>query len=178
MPNLEALEPRVAAARIRVVVESPRGSTVKLTYEPGIDAFAVTRELPLGLAFPHDFGFVPGTRAEDGDPLDAMVLSEWASCPGAVRTVRIIGAVQLSEAGKGSGKPRIENGRLIVVPEDEPRYAALRESRDLSVRSRNELVRFFLSIVSYAKKDVRFERWIGARAATQVFARCERARAK
>jgi inorganic pyrophosphatase len=59
-----------------VVVESPRGSAMKLKYDPVIDAITLSRPLPVGLVYPHDWGFVPGTKASDGDPVDALIVSD------------------------------------------------------------------------------------------------------
>ena len=66
---------------LRVVVESPRGSSLKLEYLPGVELFQVSRSLPLGMVYPFDWGFVPGTRGDDGDPIDATAI-HWASVPG------------------------------------------------------------------------------------------------
>ena len=57
-----------------VVIESPRGSTVKFKYDPEHRVMSLSRPLTAGLAYPYDWGFVPSTRASDGDPLDAFVM--------------------------------------------------------------------------------------------------------
>jgi inorganic pyrophosphatase len=59
---------------LRVVVERPRGSCLKLSYEASIKASSVSRALPLGVTYPFGWGFIPGTLADDGDPVDALVL--------------------------------------------------------------------------------------------------------
>ncbi len=71
--HLHKLPARDDEGDVRVVVEAPRGSGLKLKYEPSLGAFEHGRMLPLGLTYPYDWGFVPGTKAEDGDPLDALV---------------------------------------------------------------------------------------------------------
>jgi len=67
---------------INVMVESPRGSAIKFKYDQNDRAMTVSRPLPLGLVFPFDWGFIPGTRAADGDPLDAFILWDGSSYPG------------------------------------------------------------------------------------------------
>jgi inorganic pyrophosphatase len=72
--RLSSVEPFGDDGELRVVVEVPRGSTVKLIYEPKLKSFVVSRCLPLGLAYPFDWGFIPGTEGGDGDPVDAIAL--------------------------------------------------------------------------------------------------------
>src|SRR6185436_12348193 len=71
--NLGSLPTFAGNDSCHVVVESPRGSAVKFKYDPERSAFMLSRPLPAGLTYPHDWGFVPSTHASDGDPLDAMI---------------------------------------------------------------------------------------------------------
>ena len=61
---------------LNVIVETPKGSRVKFAYEPDSGFFILSKALPEGMVFPFNFGFVPNTLAEDGDPLDVLVLNE------------------------------------------------------------------------------------------------------
>jgi inorganic pyrophosphatase len=72
------------AGDVHVVVETIRGSRAKFKYDPDTKAFLFSRSLRLGLAYPYDWGFIPSTMAEDGDPLDGLVLNEFATFPGAL----------------------------------------------------------------------------------------------
>ena len=175
MAKYDALPSRCAGGAIRVVVESPRGSRVKIGYDPELAVFAVDRELVLGLAYPYDWGFVPSTLAEDGDPLDAMVLGDSHTYPGVVLAGRAIGVARVTEP---RGKRRISNDRVLFAPADEERYAELDDVRNLSKRGRQELERFFLSATLFDKRDVRVEGWDGPKAALKLVARCETAWAR
>src|SRR3989442_846821 len=60
---------------LRVVVETPKGSRNKFAFDPNHHLFQLKKVLPTGMAFPYDFGFVPSTEADDGDPIDDLVLT-------------------------------------------------------------------------------------------------------
>src|SRR4029453_15828071 len=76
---------------VRVVIETPKGSRNKYAFDVKDKFFALKKVLPAGMAFPYDFGFVPSTRAEDGDPVDVLVLMDEPAFPGCVLTCRPIG---------------------------------------------------------------------------------------
>ena len=113
MTDFLRLPLRRSRSVFNVVVETPRGSPVKLDYDPKHRVFAYGHPLMLGLQYPYDWGFFPRTRAEDGDPLDALLLHESATYPGVVVGCRLIGVVRLTE--KKAQKPRIRNDRVICV---------------------------------------------------------------
>jgi hypothetical protein len=79
---------------IKVIVETPRGSRNKYKYERRLKRFRLKSVLPSGTEFPYDFGFVPKTRAADGDPLDVLVLMDEGTFPGCVVEVRLIGVFE------------------------------------------------------------------------------------
>jgi inorganic pyrophosphatase len=143
---------------IQVVVESPAGATNKIKYEPRLGAFTLSRPLPLGMSYPHDWGFVPGTRAADGDPLDALVLSEGTTYPGLVITARPIGLLRLEQNRKGGGRER--NDRLIAVAASASRREVSAVAQ-LPERVREELEQFFVDVVFFEAKDPKLLGWGG-----------------
>ncbi|MGC4000156.1 MAG: inorganic diphosphatase [Anaeromyxobacter sp.] len=159
MTNLARLPARDEQGAIRVVIESPRGATVKLKYDTGLGVMTVSRPLPLGLSYPYDWGFVPGTRAPDGDPVDALVYWDVPSYPGVVVPCRAIGVVRLEQDSKTNG--RVRNDRILAVPVKHPRGDGLESPDDLPARVRDEIAQFFLSAIFFVPKNPALLGWGG-----------------
>src|SRR5882762_4480106 len=79
---------------LRVVIETPKGSRNKFAFDADQHVFELKKVLPAGMAFPYDFGFVPSTEAEDGDPIDVLVLMDEPAFPGCVLKCRTIGVIE------------------------------------------------------------------------------------
>ena len=150
-----------------VMVESPRGATVKFKYDPAERVMTLSRPLPLGLVFPFDWGFVRATRAEDGDPLDAFILWDSSSYPGIVIPCRAIGIVNLEQTSTKSGR-RERNDRVAVVPLESPRQDALVSALDLPLRVRGEIEAFFVHSGVFEGKDAKVLSWQGPQAALRA----------
>lgn len=159
-PDLTRLPLRGKKDSFHVVIESPRGSTVKLKYEPELGIFTVGRPLTQGLRYPFDWGFIPSTKGPDGDPLDALVYWDLATWPGVVIPCRPLGVLLVDEKKK-RGKGRERNDRLLMVPVAALRAEHLRSHEDLSRRERDELQHFFLTVVAFTDKDARILGWKG-----------------
>jgi inorganic pyrophosphatase len=142
---------------------------VKLKYEPGLGAFVVSRPLVLGLRYPFDWGFVPSTRAPDGDPVDVMVLWEVPTFPGVVIPCRALGVLEVEQDDKKGGRER--NDRLFAMPVAAPRMKELRSVFDLSERDREELGQFFLSVTHFAQKNAKLLGWGDPEAAEALLQR-------
>src|SRR5690242_5325715 len=98
----------------RAIIETPKGSRNKFNYDPESNLFLLAALLPEGMVFPFDFGFIPSTRGEDGDPLDIMVLVDAPVHVGCLMDVRIIGIIdaEQTEAGKTEKNSRILGGAI------------------------------------------------------------------
>lgn len=112
----------------RVVIETPKGRRSKFDYDPQLKAFRLKSLLPEGMSFPLDFGFVPSTLCDDGDPLDIMVLVDEPTCVGAVLDVRLIGVIEAEEEEKGKTE---RNDRVLAVPTVSRLYAAIKSPDQL-----------------------------------------------
>jgi inorganic pyrophosphatase len=96
---------------INVVIETPKGSRVKYAYNLKKGMFELKKALPEGMVFPFNFGLIPGTKAEDGDPLDILIMNEEPLVPGCLVRSRLIGIItaeQTDENGKKMRNDRID----------------------------------------------------------------------
>jgi inorganic pyrophosphatase len=155
--RLESLPARTEGG-IHVVVETPRGAAFKLKLDPKLGVLTLKRPLPLGFTWPYDFGFVPSTKAPDGDPVDALVWWDAATPPGVVVACRPLGVLQLDQQDRGR---RVRNDRIIAVPLSFARGELFRTVEDLPDRVRDELAHFSTSSVYFEEKDVRVVGWAG-----------------
>src|SRR5947199_7502118 len=76
------------------VVETPKGSRNKYAFSPEFGAFELKRVLPRGMIFPYDFGFVPATTADDGDPLDVLLMLDGTAPQGCLIRCRAVGVIE------------------------------------------------------------------------------------
>ena len=154
--------------RLRVVVETPRGSTIKYAHEPDLGAFVVSKFLSVGLCFPADFGFFPSTVAEDGDPLDALIFHETATFPGLVMPVRAIGVLRVLQREPGK---KIRNDRIIAVPAAAG-GTRLTDARDLDKGLRQRFEWFFSATDELEEKTLKFLGWKGPQTALKLIKEC------
>ena len=139
---------------VNVVVETPRGSQAKFKYDPETGAMMLSRPLPAGVVYPYDWGYIPSTRAADGDPIDVMVLWDGTSFPGVVLPSRLIGVLRVEQTGAEPGL-RERNDRLFALPIKAPRSAHVQTIFDLPERVRLEIEQFFQTVVAFEGKDLR-----------------------
>lgn len=136
---------------IDIIVETPKGSAQKFTYDPGTKFFKLTKILPAGMVFPYDFGFIPNTKGEDGDPLDVLVISEFQSFPGCMMTCRIIGCIKAKQTERDDPS-KVRNDRFIGIPVQSLLFEKIKEVNDLPEKYIDELKEFFISYNRLAGK--------------------------
>ena len=121
---------------VDIIVEVPQGSRNKYEWDPAINAIRLDRMLFTSTRYPHDYGFIPGTLAEDGDPLDAMVILDEPTFPGCEIAVRPIGVFWMTDE-KGP------DAKILAVAANDPRYSALQDLDDVPQHVTAEIGHFF-----------------------------------
>jgi inorganic pyrophosphatase len=128
-PSIGSLPARDKGSLLSVI-EATRGTRNKMKFEPRWNAFVLDGVLPPGLSYPYDFGFVPSTLAEDGDPLDVLVLCDEPVVPGSIVPCRLIGVLEAEQQDARSRSTR--NDRLIAVAKESHRYERCKSLDDLA----------------------------------------------
>ncbi len=121
---------------VNVLIEIPRGSRNKYEWDEELGAIKLDRFLFSSVVYPTDYGFLPDTMAEDGDPLDAMVCVSEATFPGCVIPVKVIALFRM----------RDEEGiddKVVCVPHSDPNWNTVESLNDLPRALRDEISHFF-----------------------------------
>lgn len=163
--RLEKIEP-FKGELINVIIETPRGSRHKYTYDEEQEVFKLKKTLPLGSSFPFDFGFIPNTKAEDGDPLDVLVVMDEPAYPGSLVTCRLIGVLEAKQQERNGKTTR--NDRIVAVAERSVLYGEIKNLRDLSKSMEDQISAFFIHYNEQAGKVFTLLRWADATAALQL----------
>jgi inorganic pyrophosphatase len=119
-----------------VLVEIPTGSRNKYEYDAELGGIVLDRRLFTSMAYPADYGYVEGTLAEDGDPLDALVLVAEPTFPGCRIRVRPVGVFHMTDE-KGPDE------KVICVPAGDPSFARVHDIHDVGGELRDEIEHFF-----------------------------------
>jgi inorganic pyrophosphatase len=137
---------------LRVVIETPKGSRNKFAFDVEERIFELKKVLPAGMAFPYDFGFVPSTKADDGDPVDVLVLMDEPAFAGCVLSCRPIGVIQ---GEQGNKKKKVRNDRIVAVEEDAHSWADIKTIDDLGKEFCRELEEFFVNYHKLSGEEYR-----------------------
>ena len=126
----------------RAIIETPKGCRNKFDYDPDSNLFKLGGLLPEGMMFPFDFGFIPSTLGDDGDPLDIMVLMDAPAHVGCLMEVRIIGIITAEQIQDGK---RESNNRLLGVAVHSYDHENLQSIHDVSKTLLSQVEEFFIS---------------------------------
>lgn len=127
---------------INAIVETPKGSRNKYTYDEKTDLIVLKKALPAGMVFPFDFGFIPSTIAEDGDPMDILVLTDAPTFPGCLVESKVLGIIKVEQEEDGE---KVRNDRVIAVQLQSRLYSSANNIDDLPDGLVKEIVNFFAS---------------------------------
>ena len=127
---------------LNVVIDTPKGSRNKFSWDAKLQLFELTGILPAGAVFPYDFGFIPNTRGGDGDPLDVLVLMDEPAFTGCLVRSRLLGVIEAEQTEKGKTE---RNDRLIAVASKSRTKSDLRSLADLNSKLLEEIEHFFIS---------------------------------
>ena len=144
MADLSSLSNQLDAKKstCRAIIETPKGCRNKFDYDPESNLFVLGGLLPEGMMFPFDFGFIPSTLGEDGDPLDILVLMDAPAHVGCLMEVRIIGIITAEQTEDGNTEA---NDRLLGVAIHSYDHSDLESIEDVSKTLLDQLEEFFIS---------------------------------
>ena len=143
MPSLSKLntyDPE--SGDLNVIIETPQASRNKYDYDENLRLFRLHHVLPRGASFPFDFGFVPSTLADDGDPLDVLVLMDQPAFTGCLVRARLIGVIEAEQAQEGK---TLRNDRLIAVTANSQAHSHIDSLEQLPGELLDEIEHFFIS---------------------------------
>ena len=150
-------------APIEVTVEIPQGSRNKYEYDHVRHRFVLDRVLFSSVHYPCDYGFIEGSLAEDGDPLDVLVVIAEPTFPGCVVRARPIGVLDMADE-KG------HDYKILAVAHDDPRWERVYTLEDISPHRLLEIENFFQTYKTLEKRQTDVRGWLGVDDAWRIIA--------
>ncbi len=153
---------------LNVLIEIAAGSKNKYEFDKDLGALALDRVLSSSVMYPYDYGFIPNTLADDGDPLDGMVIMDEPTFPGCVIAARPIGMMEMIDGGDRDEK-------ILCVPDKDPRYAHVKCLKDIPQHRLDEISEFFKTYKNLEKKAVEILGWKDVDAVLPLVEKCIKA---
>lgn len=150
---------------VRAIIEIPKNSTNKYEYDGTIGLFRLDRALYSPMHYPGDYGFIPGTLAEDGDPLDILVLVDEPSFTGCLMEARPVGVLRLQDATENDEK-------ILAVPSRNPRFESIHTVDQVFPHTRREIEHFFAIYKELQGVKTVSKGWGGPRDARKTINEC------
>ena len=151
---------------VNAVIEIPLEGISKYEYDKELHVFRLDRNLFSPVHYPGDYGFIPSTLGDDGDPLDVLVLVDTPSFPGCIQEVRPIGVLDLIDQGQGDEK-------ILCVGEGNPRYNDVNDYSQIYPHILKEITHFFSIYKDLEGKSVEVRGWKGAKYAKEVILKAQ-----
>ncbi len=148
------------------LVEIPKGSRNKYEYDPDKRMIRYDRMIFSSMHYPSDYGFIPETLAEDGDPLDVLVLVSEPTFPGCIINVRPVGVFNMTDE-KGPDQ------KVLCVPVTDPIWNHLFKFSEVNAHLKKEIEHFFMVYKDLEKKKVSVEGWEDEEKAKKVYYECK-----
>ncbi|MDE5095144.1 MAG: inorganic diphosphatase [Trichodesmium sp. St11_bin5] len=156
---------------INVLIEITGGSKNKYEFDKDLQAFALDRVLYSSVQYPYDYGFVPNTLADDGDPLDGIVIMDEPTFPGCVIPARPIGMLEMIDGGDRDEK-------ILCVPDKDPRYTEVKSLKDVAPHRLEEIAEFFRTYKNLEKKVTEILGWKDVEHVMPLVEKCVKAASK
>lgn len=154
MIDLSKIPARPKEGLINVLIEIPGRSHNKFEFDKEMGVFTLDRVLYSAVYYPGDYGFVPNTLADDGDPLDGLVLMDDPTFVGCLIAARPVGVLGMIDGGEGDSK-------ILCVPAKDPRYAGIKDIGDIAQHRLDEIAEFFATYKHLEKKVTEITGWEG-----------------
>jgi inorganic pyrophosphatase len=160
--NLYDLDPGPEAPEIvRMIVEIPKNCGNKYEYDGALGVFRLDRALYSPMHYPGDYGFIPGTLAEDGDPLDVLALVQEPSFPGCLIEVRAVGVLHMTDNSESDQK-------VLAVPNRDPRFESIHTMDQVFPHVRREIEHFFTIYKELEGRKTVTQGWQGPKEARGI----------
>jgi inorganic pyrophosphatase len=140
LPTLPPFDSK--SGNLNVVIETPRGCRNKYAFDFDAGCYKPKTVLPNGAVFPFDFGSIPGTKGDDGDPLDVLLLMDEPVFPGCLVEARIIGVIEAEQTEDGETE---RNDRLVAVAVKSPTHESVKSLLRIEPKMIEEIEHFFIS---------------------------------
>lgn len=157
-----------APAEVNVIIEIPAGSHNKYEFDEELGLIKLDRVGYSAMVHPHDYGFIPETRSDDGDHLDAFVILDESVFPGCLVAARPIAVMRMIDDGEGDEK-------IICVPANDVHYEHVTELSDLSPHLPKKIQHFFEHYKDLQNKKTEVTGWGDAAAAREEIVKAQKA---
>lgn len=167
MPNIAGLSPQINHGKYECVciIETPKNSRRKYKLDEATGLFKLAYVLPEGLNFPFDFGFIPSTLADDGDPLDVLVLADEPGAVGTIMDIRLVGVINAQQKEDGE---TCENDRLLAIPVHAHSHQTIKNIKELDPAILEQIQNFFVSYTKLQNKKFKISGCSGPKHALKL----------